>query len=93
MQVKPIFKSRLFEYFEYDIKRAFLADKNDIQSMAEYYDISIPRDFLEKKDKLNIEECFKNAFLDKNVKILTYEDEKYPPLLKEIPDFPLALFY
>ena len=93
LQVKPIFKSRLFEYFEYDIKRAFLADKNDIQSMAEYYDISSPRDFLEKKDKLNIEECFKNAFLDKNVKILTYEDEKYPPLLKEIPDFPLALFY
>ena len=37
LQVKPIFKSKLFEYFEYDIKRAFLADKNDIQSMAEYY--------------------------------------------------------
>ena len=33
------------------------------------------------------------AFLDKNVKLLTIEDKEYPPLLKEIPDYPISLYY
>ena len=37
--------------------------------------------------KINIEECYKKAFSDKNIKIVTFEDKEYPPLLKEIPDF------
>ncbi len=91
--VRPLFKAKLFEYFDYDIKRAYSATKQDLKNVAQEYDISIPRDFIEKRDILNIEECYKNAFLDNEVKILTYHDEKYPPLLKEIPDFPLSLYY
>ncbi|MBQ8847766.1 MAG: DNA-processing protein DprA [Candidatus Gastranaerophilales bacterium] len=93
LNVRPLFKAKLFEFFDYDIKRAFNADKNDLTNLREYYDITIPKDFLEKRDKLNIEKCYTDAFLDKEVKLLTYEDEKYPQYLKEIPDFPLSLFY
>ena len=91
--VRPLFKSKLFEYFDYDIKKAFCVQKNDLKKIAEKFNISIPRDFLEKRDNLDIDECFKNAFLDREVKILTFEDKNYPSLLREIPDFPLSLYY
>ena len=93
LAVKPLFKSKLLEYFDYDIKRAFLSDEKDIQKMCLEYDISVPPNFLDKKSKIDVEKCFNSAFRKNGVKILTYEDEKYPKLLKEIPDFPLSLFY
>ncbi len=91
--VNPLFKSQIFEYFDYDIKHAFLADETEIQKMCEKLDINIPRTYVDKRDKIDVDLCYKNAFLDERVNIITYEDEKYPPLLKEIPDFPLALYY
>ncbi len=91
--VRPLFKSKLFEYFDYDIKKAFYVSKNDLKQIASIYNINVPRDFIQKRDEINVEECYEKAFLDNDVKILTYEDEKYPCLLKEIPDFPLSLYY
>ena len=91
--VRPLFKAKLLEYFDFDIKRAFQADKNDLAQFAEFYEMPIPRDFLEKKDKLDVDNCMQKAFADEKVKILTIEDENFPPLLKQIPDFPLALYY
>ena len=41
--VRPLFKAKLFEYFDYDIKRAFEVNSNDLKNIAEYYDISIKR--------------------------------------------------
>ncbi|MBR1617963.1 DNA-processing protein DprA [bacterium] len=93
LSVRPYFKSKLFEYFDFDIERAFKADKVQIQKMSEELDINIPQDYFTKKTKINPEECYKNDFAKKEVNILTYEDEKYPKLLKEIPDFPLSLYY
>ena len=91
--LRPLFKAKLFEYFDFDIKRAFWADKNDLAQMAGFYDIPISKEFIEKRDKLNLDECLDLAFKDEEVKILTYEDKKYPLLLKQIPDFPLSLYY
>lgn len=91
--VNPFFKAKIFEYFDYDIKRAWNADKKDIELAAQFYNISIPRSYFEKKLAIDVEKSYENAFLDKEVKILTFEDEKYPPLLKQIPDFPLSLYY
>ena len=62
--VRPLFKSKLLEYFDFDVKRAFYADKNDIIQMAEFYELPIPKDFIEKRDKLNIDECLEVAFSD-----------------------------
>lgn len=93
LNVRPLFKARLFEFFDYDIKRAFLANENNLKQVCDYYQMSFPKDFLSKIAKLDPDECFNKAFKDKNVKILTFNDEKYPPLLKQIPDFPLSLYY
>jgi len=93
LNTTPLFKAKLFEYFDFDIKRCFQADKKDLQGFSDWCDVSVPRDFFSKKTKLNPDECLKNALLKDGVKILTYEDEKYPPLLREIPDFPLSLYY
>ncbi len=91
--IRPLFKSKLFEYFDYDIKRTFEVNSYDLKNIAQYYDIAVPKNFLKKIDELDIDKCFNEAFSDEEVKILTYEDEKYPDYLKEIPDFPLSLFY
>ena len=93
LSTKPIFKTKLLEYFDYDIKRAWLCDKNDLKAFWEQTEISIPRNFLSEKAKLDIEECYQKAFAKKEIKLLTIEDEKYPPLLKEIPDYPISLYY
>lgn len=94
LNVRPIFKTKLLEYFDFDIKRAWECNKQDLMDFSESNEeISIPRDFLSKKAKLNIDECYQKAFEDSEVKLLTIEDEKYPPLLREIPDYPISLFY
>ena len=93
LSARPLFKAKLFEYFDYDIKRAFLADKNEIEKFCADCDINYSKNFLENKAKLNIDKCYKECFSNKNIKILTYDNEIYPQYLKEIPDFPLALFY
>lgn len=90
--VRPLLKSQILTYFDYDVERAFRVDYNDLKQIKEFYDISISKDFLAKRDKIDVDEAYKNSLNDK-VKIVTVEDEKYPPLLKQIPDFPLALFY
>ncbi len=93
LNCSSLFKAKLFEYFDYDIKRAFQAEKKDMGNFSELYDISIPKEFFSRKAKLDPDECLKSALSKQGVKILTYEDENYPPLLKEIPDFPLSLYY
>ena len=93
LQIKPLIKSKLFEYFDFDIKKAWCANKTELALFSEKTEIALPKNYFSLKDKINIEECYKEALKDKNIKILTYNDEKYPSLLKEIPDFPLCLYY
>ena len=93
LQIKPLIKSKLFEYFDFDIKKAWCANKTELALFSEKTEIALPKNYFSLKDKINIEECYKEALIDKNIKILTYNDEKYPSLLKEIPDFPLCLYY
>ena len=86
-------KTKLLEYYNFDIKKAWLADKNDLLAFCKQEEMPYPRAFVSQRAKLNVEECYKLAFEDKDVKILTIEDKKYPPLLKEIPDYPISLYY
>ena len=91
--LRPLFKSKLFEFFDYDIERTFNADEKDLKLFCEETQLSVPRDFLKKRDELDIEKCYEEAFKDEEVKIINYEDEKFPPLLRQIPDFPVSLYY
>lgn len=91
--VNPFLKTKIFEYFDFDIARAWQINRKELDEICIQYNISKPRNFFEKRDKLNPSECCKNAFLDNEIGIITYEDENYPPLLRQIPDFPLSLYY
>ena len=91
--VKPLLKAKLLEYFDYSARLAWLADEKEMSVFSEKMDISIPKNYFSLKAKIDIEKCYKSAFEDKEVKILTIKDEKYPKLLKEIPDFPISLYY
>ena len=85
LNTKTIFKTKLLEYFDFDIKRAWQCDKNELSEFCKKEDLSIPRNFLSQKSKLDIDECCTKAFLDKDVKLLTIEDKKYPPLFLTRP--------
>ncbi len=94
----PLFKAKLFEYFNFGIEKTFNANKEDLKGVFEFYEgeITIPRDFLKKRDEISPDKIYED-FLSKaekfNIKYITYEDEKYPQMLKNIPDFPLMLYY
>lgn len=94
----PLFKAKLFEYFNFDIEKTFNAESEDLKNFYATNDgeISIPRDFLKKRDETDpdkIYEEFLNGAGALGVKYFTYNDEKYPKLLKNIHDFPLMLYY
>lgn len=93
LQVRPLIKTKVFEYFDYDIKRAFLVDEIEFKKVCAHFDISVPRDYIARRQTIDVDICFKKAFEDEDIKLLTFEDSHYPPLLKQIPDYPLALFY
>lgn len=93
LNIRPLIKSKLLEYFDYDVKRAFLANAKELQEVSEAYEINIPPSFIKSRDKINVEQSYVEAFKDKDVQILTCTDKEYPPLLKEIPDFPISLYY
>jgi len=48
--------------------------------------------FLEFRNKTNPQELFEKI-IERNIKLLFFEDDLYPPLLREIYDPPLLLYY
>jgi len=94
----PLFKAKLFEYLNFDIEKTFNVSKDDIKGCYEANDgkISVPRDFLKSRDEINPDKIYEDYLEIKEkegINNLTYSDEKYPYLLKTIPDFPLMLYY
>lgn len=89
----PLFKAKLFEYFDYDIKRVFEVDKNDLINFSEIYsNISIPKNFLNQIKTLDVDKIY-DDFIKTETKYLTFDDVNYPENLKNIEDFPLVLYY
>lgn len=93
----PLFKAKLFEFFNFDPKKTFEAASEDLKNAYDFFegDISIPRSFLPDRDKINPDKVLEDfeAVTEKGVKFFTYEDSKYPENLKNIKDFPLSLYY
>ena len=93
VNISPIFKSSLFEFLDYDIKKFWEANDKTLDEFAyNYPHISIPKKFLSQKEEINLDEKYENI-KNSNVKYITYDDEFYPELLKQIQDFPLLLYY
>ncbi len=93
INVRPLFKTKLLEYFDYDIERAYNVNLSEISKIAEYYEIQPARSFIQKRSEVNADSCFEEFLKHEDVNLLTIEDDNYPEYLKEIPDYPVALYY
>ena len=87
------FTIALYEYFG-DIERAFSADINELIEFAAATGIYKKKidEFVRQRDKIDVDKMYEGV-LNRGLKILTYTDEGYPYMLKNIPDPPAILYY
>ncbi len=89
-QLDSRFIIQIYEHFG-DIERAYNASKTEL-SEIEGLNIKKTEYFLDIRNKLNLDEVFERVE-KRDIKILTYDDERYPQLLKEIDNPPAVLYY
>lgn len=89
-QLDSTFIQRLYNYFG-DIKTAFNAKLSDLEHIEGLSKIKA-ENFIRKKSGVNPDKTLE-AVLNKSIKILTFEDEKYPYMLRQIPNPPMTLYY
>ena len=89
-QLDAVFIRRLYNYFG-DIETAYCASLSDLQQI-EGLSIRKAENFIEKKKGVNPDKTLEEV-LSRGIKILTYEDEKYPYMLRQISDSPACLYY
>ena len=89
-QLDSTFIQRLYNYFG-DIETAFNANLSDLKQI-EGLSVRKAENFIEKKKGVSPEQTL-DFVLNKGIKILTFEDSRYPYMLKQIPNPPMALFY
>ncbi len=82
------FIQRLYNHFG-DIEKVFNAnDLSEIDGLS----VKKAEKFLRLRDKTDPDRALQ-IVLDRGVKYLTFEDEKYPQMLKNIDDSPSVLYY
>lgn len=93
-EIDSKFVVALFEHFG-DIERAFGAGINELIDFSSqtsgFYKKRID-EFVKRRDKIDVDKVY-NSVLDRGLKILTYEDDSYPYMLKNISDPPAILYY
>jgi len=87
-ELSSSFIQRLYNHFG-DIEKAFNA--NDL-SMIDGLSVKKAEKFLRLRDKVDPDKALQ-LVLDRGVKYLTFEDKKYPQMLKNIDDAPSVLYY
>ena len=84
----------MYEYFG-DISQSFEADVNELIEFGSLtggkYKKKID-EFIRVRDKLDIDKIY-NSVTDRGIKILTYEKNNYPYMLKQISNPPAILYY
>ena len=89
-QLDSIFIKRLYNYFG-DIEIAWNAKLSDLKEI-EGLSIKKIENFINKKQNININESLE-LVQRKGINILTYDDDKYPFMLRQISNPPMTLFY
>ncbi len=87
-EVNSSFVLRLYNYFG-DIKSAFCA--NDLSGI-DGLSVKSAEKFLRLRDKVDVDKVFKEIE-NRGINFLTYDDENYPYMLKNISDPPAILYY
>ena len=84
------FIQTLYEHFG-DIEKAWKVSRSDMLLLGRGLQNNAD-EFLKQRDKTNPDECL-DYILNNNINYLTFEDENYPFLLKQISNPPMVLFY
>lgn len=79
----------LYEHF-FDIEKAFNAGREEL-TQIEGLSLKKIENFLKLRDKLKPETALARVE-ENNIQVITYEDEEYPKLLKEISNPPAVLY-
>ena len=87
-EIDSRFIQRLYNYFG-DIEKAFNADE---LSSIDGLSIKKAENFLRLRDKVDIDKAVKEVE-DRGINFLTFEDENYPCMLKNIDNPPSVLYY
>lgn len=89
-QIDSAFTLKLFNHFN-DIEKAFNADFNDLKNI-EGLSVKKSENFLKQRDKVNPDKSLE-VVVSKGIKFLTFDDEQYPEMLKNIDNPPSVLYY
>lgn len=89
-QLDSTFIQRLYNYFG-NVEAAWNATILDLKQI-EGLSVRKAENFIEKKKSVNPEQTLE-FILNKGIKILTYDDNKYPYMLRQISNPPMTLFY
>lgn len=88
-QLDSSFIQRLFNYFG-DIETAYKATLNDL-SQIDGLNIKKAETFIRERDKINPDKKLEEV-TRRNISFITFEDEKYPFMLKNISNPPIVLY-
>ena len=87
-EIDSSFIQRLYNYFG-DIEKAFNAtDLSAIDGLS----VKKAENFLRLRDKVDVDKVYQ-AVVDRGINFLTFEDEKYPQMLRNIDNPPSVLYY
>ena len=89
-QIDSTFFFALYEHFG-DIEKVFNASLNDLRQI-EGLSIRKVDNFLTKRDKVDPDKAYQEV-VSRGIKFLTFEDEDYPAMLRQIPDSPMMIYY
>lgn len=89
-QIDSAFTLKIFEHFK-DIEKAFNATSDELKNI-EGLSIKKAENFLKFRDKTNPDKALA-LVNEKEIGYLTFDDENYPVMLKNIDDPPAVLFY
>lgn len=89
-QIDSAFTLKLFEHFK-DIEKAFNATSEELKNI-EGLSIKKAENFIKFRDKTNPDKALE-LVNEKEIGYLTFEDDNYPEMLKNIDNPPSVLFY
>ncbi len=89
-QLDSRFIQRLYNYFG-NIEIAFNASLKEL-SQIEGLSVKKAETFLKERDKIDLDKTF-STVQNRGIKYLTFDDNNYPQMLKQIENPPIVLYY
>ena len=98
-EIDSIFVRKLYNYFG-DIEAAFNVSKKDFENIKEIgeenglseINIKKAEKFFKLRDKIDVDKTW-DKVESRGIKVLTFDDSKYPYMLSQIYNPPITLFY